>query len=458
LDGPAISKLVASKNQSHRLVPAAYTYFSEEQTLLMFWAIVHLCALVPALSGKVCSADLLPNVCFSGSNDTFKKVNCTTATECCEACMRSGPECVAFKLDLRKGYHCDLKRTLTNKPQNSSKCTSGIMHRAPTPPSPAPPDWLPIVQKRVLLSLLPDSSAESEEAIDIATHWSALLSANGTFPDLDYSERKPAGWPLIQHLNRVTSMASAWACTTCNITYQQAPLLKSAENGLRYWLGSDPKNPNWYQNDIAVPREIGKIGVLLRAVLSSTDVEKMVMLLKRSTPEKWTGANAMDGYRIQVYRGVLADDRSLVEDALKQTYAAVKYFPQKDDSFQLDHSFHQHGPQLLPAVYGAVIASNTMALAAWAEGTSIAMSTASFAVFEGYVLDGLVWYAAGTATSAVWDWQVAGRRITVPYLESEWKWRPAFSLKGSLRWPRVHGGAFALHRPRACWDALARRA
>jgi chondroitin AC lyase len=225
-------------------------------------------------------------------------------------------------------------------------------------------------------------------------------------------------------------MASAWACTTCDTTHQQAPLLKSAESGLRYWLGSDPKNPNWYQNDIAVPREIGKIGVLLRAVLSSTDVEKMVMLLKRSTPEKWTGANAMDGYRIQVYRGVLADDRSLVEDALKQTYAAVKYFPQKDDSFQLDHSFHQHGPQLLPAVYGAVIASNTMALAAWAEGTSIAMNAASFAVFEGYVLDGLVWYAAGTATSAVWDWQVAGRRITVPYLESEWKWRPAFSLKG----------------------------
>jgi hypothetical protein len=207
-----------------------------------------LCALQPTMSGEVCSATLMPNVCLSGSNDTFKRVNCTTAAECCTACMRSGPECIAFKLDLSKGFHCDLKKTLTNKPQNSSKCTSGIMHRAPTPaPSPLPSsDWLPIVQKRVLLSLLPVSSADIERAEEIATRWSALMSANGTFPDLDYAERRPAGWPLIQHLNRVTSMAAAWACTSCNTTYQKAILLTHAKSALQYWLQSDPQNPNWY--------------------------------------------------------------------------------------------------------------------------------------------------------------------------------------------------------------------
>jgi hypothetical protein len=90
------------------------------------------------------------------------------------------------------------------------------------------------------------------------------------------------------------------------------------------------------------------------------------------------------------------------------------------------------GPQLLAGIYGAVAAADAMALASWAVGTPAAMSDAAMAVLEGFVLDGLGWMVAPARAAggggAVWDWQVVGRRVAVPYLESEWKWPPSFRL------------------------------
>ena len=287
--------------------------------------------------------------------------------------------------------------------------------------------WLPTVQGRVLRSLLPQSSAESAAAVRIGRMMATTLQPGGTWPDLDYTERKRAGWPLLKHLNRVTSMAAAWACPICT-THQDPELLSAALLGLRYWLHTEPQDPNWYQMDIAVPREIGKTAVLLHnsSALTAQDIAKMVQMLLKANPAKESGANQVDMYRIQVMRGVWQGNQSLVADAFTRTFADVKYFPQKGDSFMRDHSFHQHGPQLLPAVYGAVIAADTMSLAGWADGTPTAMTASSKAVFEGYILDGLAWYIAGRPGGAVWDWQVAGRRVSIPYLESEWKWLPSF--------------------------------
>eukprot|EP01043_Picozoa_sp_COSAG02_P044983 COSAG02_NODE_4069_length_5831_cov_3.564778_2_plen_789_part_00 len=287
---------------------------------------------------------------------------------------------------------------------------------------------LSIVQDRVLQSLLPQTSAESAAAVRIAKQMQAALDRNsGTWPDLDYKERKRAGWPLLKHLNRVTSMAAAWACPLCT-THRDPRLLNSTLLALRYWLRTDPQDPNWYQMQIATPRELGKTGVLLRGELSLADTASMVTMLLKANPAHKTGANQVDMYRIQIMRGVIQANATLIAEAFGATFAGVKYYPQSGDSFMRDHSFHQHGPQLLPAVYGAVIAADTMALAGWAEGTPSAISSVCMKVFEGYVLDGLAWMVTSRKAGAVWDWQVAGRRVTIPYTESEWKWLPSFRL------------------------------
>ena len=69
-------------------------------------------------------------------------------------------------------------------------------------------------------------------------------------------------------------------------------------------------------------------GAVLRAALSRADREAMVGLLLHAHTKGESGANLLDMLRIQVLRGVLVSNSSLVEDAFRRTFAEVKYFPQ----------------------------------------------------------------------------------------------------------------------------------
>ena len=96
----------------------------------------------------------------------------------------------------------------------------------------------------VFQSLVPQSSAESAAAVRIGQMYSqSMIRSNGTWIDLNYTERKRAGWPLLKHLNRITSISAAWACPICT-THHDPLLLSSALLGLRYWLRTDPIDPN----------------------------------------------------------------------------------------------------------------------------------------------------------------------------------------------------------------------
>jgi chondroitin AC lyase len=212
--------------------------------------------------------------------------------------------------------------------------------------APPPPAWLPTVQARVLQSLLPQTSAECAAAVRIATTMRRSLDpTNGTWADLDYAERKSAGWPLLKHLNRVTSMATAWASPLLSETHHDPELLNATLLALRYWLRTDPQDPNWYQMDIAAPREVGKQGVLLRdaLLLSNADRAAMDAMLQRAKRGAASGANGLDMHRIQAMRAVMLGNGTMLAEALGAAFAGIEYCPQGSDGFMVDHSFHQHG-------------------------------------------------------------------------------------------------------------------
>jgi hypothetical protein len=293
-------------------------------------------------------------------------------------------------------------------------------------------------------SLLPTCQRERLEAANVAAGLAASLGANGKWPDIDYSNKAKAHWPLLFHLTRVTNIATGWACEGCDGTSGAPALLSATILALRVWLQADFTNPNWYQNQIAVPRAVGNIAVLLRnqSDLSAADAARITTILGRAKWEHETGSNKLDMLRIQLLHGVFGQDVVMVEQAFNLSFAGVRYFNQSEDSFQVDHSFHQHGAQLLAGEYGAVCASNVLALAAFAAGTTSAMDDAALVVFERYVLDGLAWYTTRSPVAgAVWDWQVHGRGVTVPFLGSEWKWVPAFGCPGC---PSGCQGCFSL--------------
>eukprot|EP01050_Picozoa_sp_SAG11_P023713 SAG11_NODE_4844_length_1749_cov_1.223030_2_plen_169_part_00 len=97
-----------------------------------------------------------------------------------------------------------------------------------------------------------------------------------------------------------------------------------------------------------------------------------------------------------------------MSQALSRSFQGVARHHQAAESIQRDDSFHQHGPQLLSAAYGAVFTADILGLADVSRGTAYAMPAAAVSVFEGLVLDGQAYMSRG----ASWDWQVHGRGVS----------------------------------------------
>ena len=191
-------------------------------------------------------------------------------------------------------------------------------------------------------------------------------------------------------------------------------LLANATKAPEGWLVNDWKNPNWYDNEIGVPRALSEIALLLTAPgarpIPTADAAKMTEIMSRAdwkgngnaSHPQWTGANLLDMLLTQVYRGLFTRDTKLVAEGFSVSFGAVVRHHQSDESIQVDNSFHQHGPQLLSAAYGAVFTHDILNLAHISGGTAFAMPTPAIDVFEGLVLDG----QARMSRAGSFDWQV----------------------------------------------------
>eukprot|EP01052_Picozoa_sp_SAG31_P012344 SAG31_NODE_720_length_12587_cov_15.393114_8_plen_815_part_00 len=233
------------------------------------------------------------------------------------------------------------------------------------------------------------------------------------------SARRPAA----KHHASTGTMAHA-RLQGANATICATPWLASTMHCHHDCASACVQNPNWYDNEIGVPRQMGEIALLLGCshgrgfanALSAADAAKMVEIMARAdwkgggtvSKPKWTGANLLDMLRIQLYRGLCTRSSSLVSQAFSRAFQDVQRHHQNEESIQQDNSFHQHGPQLLSAAYGAVFTADILGLADVSRGTSYQMPVPAVLVFEGLVLDGQAYMSRGSS----WDWQVHGRGVS----------------------------------------------
>ena len=58
------------------------------------------------------------------------------------------------------------------------------------------------------------------------------------------------------HLERTLSMVRSYRCTACPQLYGKAALLTATQAALHYWVTTNPKNTNWWWNDIGMPEYV----------------------------------------------------------------------------------------------------------------------------------------------------------------------------------------------------------
>ena len=240
-----------------------------------------------------------------------------------------------------------------------------------------------ILRQRLLAPLIENASLSRARGL------AAELDTDGQWPSIDYAHQDRAAWATSRHLNYLQTLASAYAADP----RAAAELRPAVFAALDHWLHNDYRNPNWWHNEIGVPRLLAPTLLLLSDELSDIQLAQGVAILARATLSK-TGQNLVWLADISAQRGLLIGDAELVAAAYGRIADEIQLTA--DEGIQVDFSFHQHGACLYNHGYGAGFASDGARIAALLNGTRFAFAQEKVDLLTSLVLDGHQWFTRGT--------------------------------------------------------------
>ncbi|MBC8153432.1 MAG: hypothetical protein H7Z72_11020, partial [Bacteroidetes bacterium] len=243
------------------------------------------------------------------------------------------------------------------------------------------------------------------------------LEPTGVWPDLE-AQFKPeqAGVKRYAHCTRILKVAGAFRVETQ--PERRAALGEALHKSLSVWLGKPhPESAGWFYQ-IGSPLALGQAALLMEDELTTIERDQIVAILKTCgrpdgvldySGKPATGENLMHEATIQVIAGCLLDDAAYVMKYARQAEREIG--PGHPESIQVDHSFHQHGPQLYSGgLYGLGFARDGAALAAALHKTSFAFAPDTVETLVSYVLDGLQPLTRGRQ----YDFTTVGRMVAWP--------------------------------------------
>lgn len=210
-------------------------------------------------------------------------------------------------------------------------------------------------------------------------------AGTGAFTDIDYNDKTRGRWNPTLHITRLYALAKLYKCPSSR-WFGDSGLKEILHRGIAFWYDRMPVCPNWWHNDIGVPKKLTTVLLMIRDELSQAEIEGGLKVLERSKFGK-TGQNKAWLAGNQLMKGLLIDDADLVEEAKRQI--AEEIYVTEEEGVQPDWSFHQHGPQIQFGNYGLCYAE---ALSFWfrvLDGTPYAFSGEQYDVLSNLMKEGI---------------------------------------------------------------------
>ena len=260
------------------------------------------------------------------------------------------------------------------------------------------------IRDRFLRAMTP---ANVQEIAATAERDARALPPNGQWPTVDYQDQSRSQWKTTQHLLNILTMSIAY-CAAEFAEPQKSTLRDKIDLALQWWFTHDPHNPNWWHNEIGVPKFLGTIALFMGDGIDDASRSRVIEMMKRADWTRWTGQNLVWGTQIQILRGILAHEPQTVAQAYARMYDEIRIGPPAGEGIMPDFSFHQHGSQLYSGGYGLNFANDVGGFLGFAWGTSHQISADKMQIYTRYVLDGEAWMTRGD----VFDYSACGREIT----------------------------------------------
>ncbi len=279
---------------------------------------------------------------------------------------------------------------------------ASFAHAAPAEPQ----RDIDIIKERIIARYMP-SDAGFKSLQKKTAGYATAIQPDGSWADVNYTDKGRSRWATGAHLSRMRELAMVYHTQTQSGATNE-PIKSAALSSMRFWLETDPKNPNWWWNQIGTQLTLGPAMLLLGDALPADLRTRGVVVMKRSNWKSWTGQNLIWGVTLQIMRGCAEKSPEVIQEAYDRMYQEIRIFPPGKESIQVDFSFHQHGSQLYSGGYGRGFASNGAEFIHHARETRFAAPKEVVDVMNGYVLDGQQWMMRGLT----FDYSAVGREIT----------------------------------------------
>lgn len=226
---------------------------------------------------------------------------------------------------------------------------------------------------------LPDSEVERLlEAYD----WD-----RGCWTDIDYEAQDRGRWPATLHVTRMYSLAKLYVAGNARWKGSDE-LSRLLHASMGWWFANMPKCPNWWHNDIGVPKKMTAVLLMMRDELSQEEIDGGLKVLKRSKFGR-TGQNKVWLAGNNLMKGLLTDDEALVAKA--RDCIAEEIYMTDEEGIQADWSFHQHGPQLQFGNYGLAYAEGISFWLRVLKGTAYDFAPEQKRIVCGMLKEGICW-------------------------------------------------------------------
>ena len=241
---------------------------------------------------------------------------------------------------------------------------------------------LKVLKEQVIKDILA-ATVNEKEVMEL----SAKMKQDGSWPDIDYTDKTRGNWPVNDHLLRLNNMALVYTHTGTGLTGDQQ-LEKKIIAGLNFWLQNDFICPNWWYPQIGVPKVLAPVMLLMEDKLTPAQMDAGIKILDRAKIGM-TGQNKVWLSGNVIYRSLLTGDVTAVEAAVKAIQQEIVV--SEGEGIQADYSFHQHGTQQQFGNYGSAYAADMLKWANIFQSTPFQFDPGKIAILRNYLLQGMRW-------------------------------------------------------------------
>lgn len=214
---------------------------------------------------------------------------------------------------------------------------------------------------------------------------------SGNWMDIDYADMNRGRWPSTLHITRMYSLSKLYKAG--NERWKGSDeLSRLLHSAMAWWFENMPVCPNWWHNDIGVPKKLTSVMLMIREELSEEEIAGGLKVLERSKFGR-TGQNKVWLAGNNLMKGLLIDDEALVIKA--RDFIAEEMCVTDKEGIQEDWSFHQHGPQIQFGNYGLTYVETVSFWLRVMNGTKYDFTPEQKSIVSDLMKEGICWSVFG---------------------------------------------------------------